>query len=133
VVEGSLMLASHALALAGVPLYRVLRQVREVRDNRYGLLRGYFHGSTEDANERGSDVLLRSFPLPITSGCVNQPIEALDLGAIGVEIGSVRRGRERIAVSPQLILEAEDVLMLRGTSEGLALAEELLSSASRLK
>jgi hypothetical protein len=31
IIEGSLMLASHALALAGVPVRRVLHRVRQVR------------------------------------------------------------------------------------------------------
>ncbi|HRH06862.1 MAG TPA: cation:proton antiporter, partial [Burkholderiaceae bacterium] len=43
-IEGSLMLASHALALVGVPMRRVIRVVQDQRDARYGLLRGYFHG-----------------------------------------------------------------------------------------
>ena len=41
-IEGSLMLASHALALVGVPMRRVIRITRDARDARYGLLRGYF-------------------------------------------------------------------------------------------
>jgi monovalent cation:H+ antiporter-2, CPA2 family len=44
-IEGSLMLASHALALVGVPMRRVIRVVQEQRDARYNLLRGYFHGA----------------------------------------------------------------------------------------
>ena len=47
-IEGSLMLASHALALVGVPMRRVLRVVQQQRDARYGLLRGYFHGADDD-------------------------------------------------------------------------------------
>ncbi|MDR0274745.1 MAG: cation:proton antiporter [Burkholderiaceae bacterium] len=39
-LEGSLILASHALALAGVPKRRVLRMVQEQRERRYSLLRG---------------------------------------------------------------------------------------------
>ena len=39
-IEGSLMLASHALALVGVPLRRVIRIVQDQRDARYNLLRG---------------------------------------------------------------------------------------------
>ncbi|HEX7383179.1 MAG TPA: cation:proton antiporter, partial [Burkholderiaceae bacterium] len=52
-IEGSLMLASHALALVGVPMRRVIRVVRDQRDARYRLLRGYFHGADDDtADER---------------------------------------------------------------------------------
>ena len=58
VMEGSLMLASHALALAGVPLHRVVRRVREVRDTRYGLFRGVFRGSDDDYLERAEDAIM---------------------------------------------------------------------------
>lgn len=133
VVEGSLMLASHALALAGVPLHRVLRRVREVRDGRYGLLRGYFHGSNEDASERSSEVLLKSFALPANSPWFDRPISEIGLDALGVEANSVRRGQKRIAVDDQLRLSPGDVLVIRGTSEAIALAEERLSSSVVLK
>ena len=45
IMEGSLMLASHALMLLGLPLNRVLRRIRDTREQRYGLLRGFFHGA----------------------------------------------------------------------------------------
>jgi CPA2 family monovalent cation:H+ antiporter-2 len=41
-LEGSLMLASHALAAVGVPLRRVLRAVQDQRSARYALLRNYY-------------------------------------------------------------------------------------------
>jgi len=127
VVEGSLMLASHALALAGVPLHRVIRRIREVRDTRYAMLRGYFHGSTDDANERGSDVLLKSFSVPVVAGCVGQHLEALGLIKIGVEVNNIRRGRMQLELDQNLVIQAGDVIVMRGSSEALAIAEELLS------
>ena len=50
-IEGSLMLAGHALALVGVPMQRVVRITRDARDARYSLLRGYFHGADDDTVE----------------------------------------------------------------------------------
>ena len=50
-MEGSLVLASHALALAGVPMRRVRRVVRQQREARYGLLRGYFRGAEGETSE----------------------------------------------------------------------------------
>jgi len=41
-LEGSLMLASHAMLLLGLPLSRVLKRIREVREHRYGFLSGFF-------------------------------------------------------------------------------------------
>ena len=129
VVEGSLMLASHALALAGVPLHRVLRRVREVRDSRYAMLRGYFHGSVDDASERSAEVLLKSFSVPATSSSVGITLGALRLDETGVEITSLRRGRDRLVITDELVIQANDVIVMRGASEALAVAEETLSGA----
>lgn len=133
VVEGSLMLASHALALAGVPLHRVLRRVREIRDGRYALLRGYFHGADDDLQERAAEVMLKSFPLAASFTSVGHRLADLDLSQVGVDISSVRRGRDRLETTDDLTLQAGDVLVMRGSLEGLALAEELLSGKSSLK
>jgi len=127
VVEGSLMLASHALALAGVPLHRVLRRVREVRDSRYALLRGYFHGSMDDVSERSAEILLRSFSVSETSPSVGVTLGSLRLDEISVEMTSLRRGKERLSIDAGLVIQAHDVMVMRGASEALAIAEELLS------
>jgi len=127
VVEGSLMLASHALALAGVPLHRVLRRVREVRDSRYALLRGYFHGSMDDVSERSAEILLRSFSVSETSPSVGVTLGSLRLDEIGMEMTSLRRGKERLSIDAGLVIQAHDVMVMRGASEALAIAEELLS------
>ncbi len=50
VLEGSLMLASHSLLLMGVPLNRVLLRIRAIREERYSLFRGFFHGATDTAD-----------------------------------------------------------------------------------
>ncbi len=63
-IEGSLMLASHALALVGVPMRRVIRVVQEQRDARYGLLRGYFHGADDDTVNELQNARLHSVTLP---------------------------------------------------------------------
>jgi CPA2 family monovalent cation:H+ antiporter-2 len=46
-LESSLMLASHALVMVGVPLRRVVHRVQSARDERYASLRGYFHGASD--------------------------------------------------------------------------------------
>jgi CPA2 family monovalent cation:H+ antiporter-2 len=44
-IEGSLMLATHALSLVGVPMKRVIRMVQEQRNKRYALLKDFDRGS----------------------------------------------------------------------------------------
>ena len=62
-----------ALLLCGVPLNRVLQQVRSVRESRYGILRGFFHGASdaqEDLTER-NHLRLHSVPLAAGRGQVD--------------------------------------------------------------
>ncbi|MFX5813173.1 hypothetical protein ABTE31_20930, partial [Acinetobacter baumannii] len=49
-MEGSLMLASHALVMLGIPLRRVVHRVQMARDARYESLRGFFHGTSDAAD-----------------------------------------------------------------------------------
>jgi CPA2 family monovalent cation:H+ antiporter-2 len=52
-IEGSLMLATHALALVGVPMKRVIRMVQAQRLQRYELLRGEdFADDHDDASAK---------------------------------------------------------------------------------
>ena len=74
-IEGSLMLASHALALVGVPMRRVIRVVQDQRDARYDLLRGYFHGADDDNADEIDHERFNSFTL--TRGCA-APSAAID-------------------------------------------------------
>jgi CPA2 family monovalent cation:H+ antiporter-2 len=41
-LESSVMLATHALALSGVPMHKVIKRLREMREQHYALLRGFF-------------------------------------------------------------------------------------------
>jgi CPA2 family monovalent cation:H+ antiporter-2 len=127
-IEGSLMLASHALALVGVPMRTVIRLARDARDARYGLLRGYFHGADDDdtAEERAHE-RLSSVTLPPAAGCLGQPLEALALHAVGVSVVSVRLAAGAVqAPDEKRALAAGDTLVLSGQPQALALAEEKL-------
>jgi CPA2 family monovalent cation:H+ antiporter-2 len=129
VLEGSLMLGSHALVLLGVPLSRVVRRVREARDQRYRLLRGYFHSIGDDAetvDEEGHE-RLHSVPLDPGAAAVGRTLGDIDLASVGVEVTAVRRrGIRGSDPSPEMRVEAGDVLVLRGIPEALELAEQRL-------
>ena len=129
-IEGSLMLAGHALALVGVPMARVIRITRDARDARYGLLRGYFHGADDDTPDELSQARLASVTLPGSARCVGRPLADLALHAVGVDVLSVRRAAGGVVVPlPEEVLNAGDTLVLRGLPEPLALAEEKLLRA----
>jgi CPA2 family monovalent cation:H+ antiporter-2 len=126
VLEGSLMLASHALMLLGVPLAHVVRRIREVRERRYSLLRGFFHGAT-DVDLDSSDKCqprLHSIPLNEGATAVGKTLADLDLESVHVQVTAVRRRNIRgLEPSPEIRLAAGDVVVLLGTPEELAAAE----------
>jgi CPA2 family monovalent cation:H+ antiporter-2 len=123
-IEGSLMLASHALALVGVPMRRVIRVVQDQRDARYGLLRGWFHGADDDTVDELQTARLHSITLPTAGACVGQTLADQALHAIGVAVVSVRRASGAVTKpDEQLVLGAGDTLVLSGLPEPLALAE----------
>jgi CPA2 family monovalent cation:H+ antiporter-2 len=126
-IEGSLMLASHALALVGVPMRRVLRVVQDQRDARYGLLRGYFHGADDDTVDEMHNRRLFSVTLPLTSPLQGHTLADLLLHTLDVAVVSVRRaGGGVLAPSNGLTLEGGDTLVLSGLPEPLARAEAQL-------
>ena len=126
-IEGSLMLAGHALALVGVPMKRVIRITRDARDARYSLLRGYFHGADDDTVEELGQARLQSVTLPDASAWAGQPLDDLALHAVGVSVVSVRRaGGGVLTPAGQHVLAGGDTLVISGLPEPLALAEAKL-------
>lgn len=125
-LEASIMLASHALVLLGVPLNRVLKMIRDIRGQRYRLLRGFFHGvSDRDANL--SEILqprLHSVALHKGAYAIGRSIEELGLAELGVEVSAVRR-RDIKALEPlpETRFHEGDVVVLLGSVEGLEGAE----------
>ncbi len=126
-IEGSLMLASHALALVGVPMRRVIRLVQDQRDARYNLLRGYFHGADDSTTDDGEQERLHSLTLSAGAHALGRTLGALVPGLVGVRVLSLRRHNGKsLAPEPGLALEDGDTLVLSGPAEAIALAEEQL-------
>jgi monovalent cation:H+ antiporter-2, CPA2 family len=126
-LEGSLMLATHVLALVGVPVRRVIRITRDARDARYSLLRGHFHGADDVSFEDASQVRLQSVILPAEASATGQTLGDLALEAIGVQVVSLRRADgHTLRTDPDHPLGEGDVLVLSGRPEPLALAERKL-------
>ncbi|QNP58481.1 monovalent cation:proton antiporter-2 (CPA2) family protein [Paenacidovorax monticola] len=126
-IEGSLMLASHLLALVGVPMRRVLRTVQDQRDARYNLLRGYFHGADDDTPSERDQERMVSVTLPPGAGGLGQTLGGMALHAIGVRVVNVRHGSGRVSPpDEQAMLSEGDTLVLSGHPTALALAEDKL-------
>ena len=124
--ESSLMLASHALVLLGVPLRRVVRRIREVREHRYSLMRGFFHGGSDEAEDpdEAREPRLHSVTLAAGVGASGRSLAELALDELGVRVTALRRRELRmISPDPQTALQEGDVIVLLGTPEQLAAAE----------
>ncbi len=123
-IEGSLMLASHALALVGVPMRRVIRIVQEQRDARYNLLRGYFHGADDSTSDDGEQEHLRSITL---SEGLDAPLSVWRAKLRDVRVVQVRQSNgSLLRPDDNPVLGNGDTLVLSGTPQALALAEEQL-------
>ncbi len=126
VMEGSLMLASHALMLLGVPVRRVLRRVQSVRESRYHVLRGVFRGDVQedgDGVERPHTRLHSVFIVP-GAPSVGKSLGELQLTDLGVEITAIRRrGVKSLSPAPDTIIEQGDVMVLFGSDDTIGAAE----------
>lgn len=129
-IEGSLMLASHALALVGIPMRRVIRIVQNQRDARYQLLRGYFHGADDDTVDEMHQERLSSFTVPMGARSIGKPLHLIALHAIGIRVVNLRRSNgQTLAPDDSTLVQPGDTLVMSGTPENLTLAEQKLQRA----
>ncbi len=132
VLEGSLMLASHALVLLGIPLHRVVKRIRLFREERYEMFKGFYHGMTDAAEELDHVDQLRLHPVEVNrnSFVFYKRLDQIDLKQFNVEIKALRHAdtSEDIMPTPEIVLFAGDVLILLGTQKGIDAAENYLIS-----
>jgi CPA2 family monovalent cation:H+ antiporter-2 len=57
------------------------------------------------------------------AGSVGKRIEQLELQEVGAEVTTIRRGKDRIEVTPQTEFAAGDVVVLRGAADAVTRAE----------
>jgi CPA2 family monovalent cation:H+ antiporter-2 len=132
-LEASLMLVSHLLMLLNVPVSRVLRDVQEIRDSRYQLLREYFRGQeAEEAAAAGQVIeteLERLQIVKLESGAhaAERTLAEMRLEECGVDVTALlRNGVRSEAPAPETRLRVGDTLVLFGTASGIEAAENRL-------
>jgi len=127
VLEGSLMLASHSLLLLGVPLNRVLDRIRAIREERYSLFRGFFHGATDAADAAENlQPRLQAVLLTDRAAAIGRTLADLELEGLVDVSGVRRRGSRSARPTPDWRFEAGDVVVVLGRPENLAIAEARL-------
>ncbi|MDD2663484.1 MAG: monovalent cation:proton antiporter-2 (CPA2) family protein [Dechloromonas sp.] len=128
-LEASLMLASHALVLLGIPLNRVLKRVRQTRSQRYSLLRGFYRGLSDRDRDDDDERMPRLHSVLLTPGAIaiGKTLDALDLEELGCEVSAIRRrGIRAVEPLPETRLEEGDVVVVLGEPESVTVAEQRL-------
>ena len=126
VLEGSLMLASHSLLVLGVPLNRVLQNIRTIREERYGLFRGFFHGATDYEGADNLQPRLRTVLLNERAHAIGRSLDELAVGAWVEVTGVRRRGARSVAPDANWRFEPGDAVVLLGRPRELGRAEQRL-------
>lgn len=131
-LEASMMMADHVLKRLGVPEDEILRLIQKARTDHYALLRGRFHGEEPEAVEKRDTHHLHTVRLKRGAWAVGKSIRELGLDACGVRVAALRRGAVRGDwPSEDLVLAAEDVVVLMGEPGALHRAEARLLSGRR--
>ena len=124
VLEGSLMLASQTLLILGVPLKRIIRRIREFREERYKMFRGYFKGSTDIDDDFNSNqqLELHSEEISHNSFILGHKLSELQIGDIDVEVQYLRRPNmlENIDPRPDIVLGVGDIIVILGTQPNIS-------------
>ena len=125
VLEGSLMLASHALVLLGVPLNRVVKRIRSFREERYKIFKGYFRGASDMDAANQERARLHSIEISKDAYAKNLRIDHIDFAKFNIEVQLIRRPNmlEDIAPRGDIMLADGDVLVLYGSPQDLIAAE----------
>lgn len=129
ILEGSLMLASHALMLLGVPLNRVVKRIRLFREERYKLFKGYFHGISDAEHEDIAKQQERLHSVIISAGAyaIGRRLADMQLASFNVELKSIRRPNSNGAqLTSESLLAEGDVIVLLGQPTGLTNAQNAL-------
>ena len=132
VLEGSLMLGSHALMVLGIPLGRIVKKIRSFRSERYAMFRGYFKGSTDISDDfSGQEQLeLHSIEVKRNPLLMCSKLENIRFEDFNIQIQYLRRPNmlENIDPRPDIILGDGDILVILGLQQNINHFEKYISS-----
>ena len=127
-LESSLMLASHALIMLGLPQDHVQSRVSEVRESRYRMLHGFYPGAQSNLldSQGQPKVLMHAVNLGADAYACGRPLEELALEQMGVQLQAVQRQGEELATDASICLHAGDAVLLSGPMAAIEACEARL-------
>lgn len=129
VLEGSVMLASQALLLSGVPLNRVIWRLQENRARRYSVFSGFFRVPVDTSAEEMENTQPRfqNVLLGERDAAVGKILGEMNLAELDVEVNAVRRHNVRGSQPAEdMVMQPGDVMVLFGQPIALMAAEKRL-------
>lgn len=136
VLEGSLMLGSHALMVLGVPLGRIVKKIRSFRSERYSMFKGYFKGTTDISDDFSGQEQLELHSIEVRN---NPSLAEIKLGSVQFDVFKIqmqylRRPNmlENIDPRPDIILQNGDVIVILGLQKNINDFEKYISSGKSL-
>lgn len=129
-LESSLMLASHALIMLGLPEQQVQARIDEVRHGRYRLLHGFYHGAQTDmlGTQDQPRQLRHAVTLDKDAYACGQRLKNLALEELGVEVQEVNRAGQDLALNKHTSLISGDTLLLSGSMMAIEAGEARLQA-----
>ncbi len=126
--ETGLVLASEAMLHYGMPFYRVYNIIRDVRQDKYAMLRDLYLGSDEMAQAQMSKNIYRdSLQLSNGANAIGKDIHTLPFAKLNIELLGVRRGTQYIKKpSEEFILQVNDVLLVIGIPSSIKTLESIV-------
>ncbi|WP_166359361.1 monovalent cation:proton antiporter family protein [Pseudomonas akapageensis] len=127
-LESSLVLASHALVMLGLPQDHVQSRVEEVRQSRYRILQGFYHGAQSNLldSQGRPKVLMHAVNLGADAYACGRPLEELALEQMGVQLQAVQRQGEELVTDASTRLHAGDAVLLSGPMAAIEACEARL-------
>lgn len=128
-LEGSLMMVSHVLSLLQIPQDEIKQQIGAVRNERYKLMHGYFHGShSSKVDQQGKmKEILHPVPLQEHSYANGKTLQQLKLDQYQISVAMIRReDHSEHAPTAATQLNSGDIVILQGPSDRIDIGEAIL-------
>lgn len=128
IFESSIMLASHVLLMLGHPPSQVLKETRQAREDRYGLLASFYPGETDiKSGTQTHGSVIHAVSLDEQAYAIGKCLKELPFAENQVHVDAVKRGSVRGDNPDQdTRLRTEDTVIISGSAEAVEKMDSIL-------